>query len=124
MVMPRAFSSGALSIWSNATNELSPPTVSASTLVIAAVSVVLPWSMWPIVPTLTWGLVLAYFFLAISCLYEPAVPVAGFLMSDPRFGDELVGKALGKLLIVMELHAVVSPALRHAAQVGGIAEHR
>ena len=28
---------------------------SASTFVIAAVSVVLPWSMWPIVPTLTCG---------------------------------------------------------------------
>jgi hypothetical protein len=29
----------------------------ASTDVIAAVSVVLPWSTWPIVPTFTWGLV-------------------------------------------------------------------
>jgi hypothetical protein len=43
MVMPRSFSSGALSICSN---ELAcPPYFSASTVVMAAVSVVLPWSM-------------------------------------------------------------------------------
>ena len=42
IVMPRAFSSGALSIWSYAVN-VAPP-VSARTLVIAAVSDVLPWS--------------------------------------------------------------------------------
>jgi hypothetical protein len=43
MVMPRSRSSGALSIWSNATNW--PRCLAAWTLVIAAVSVVLPWSM-------------------------------------------------------------------------------
>jgi hypothetical protein len=42
MVIPRAFSSGAASIWSYALNWAPP--VSASTLVIAAVSDVLPWS--------------------------------------------------------------------------------
>ena len=40
--MPRAFSSGALSIWSYAVN-VAPP-VSAKTFVIAAVNDVLPWS--------------------------------------------------------------------------------
>jgi hypothetical protein len=40
IVIPRSFSSGALSIWSYAVN-VAPP-VSASTLVIAAVSDVLP----------------------------------------------------------------------------------
>jgi hypothetical protein len=40
--MPRAFSSGAASIWSYDLNCALP--VSASTLVIAAVSEVLPWS--------------------------------------------------------------------------------
>jgi hypothetical protein len=40
MVMPRAFSSGALSIWSNGTNWAPP--ASAKILVIAAVRVVLP----------------------------------------------------------------------------------
>ncbi len=43
MVIPRSFSSGALSIDSN--DRSSAPPCSASTLVIAAVSVVLPWSM-------------------------------------------------------------------------------
>ena len=43
--MPRAFSSGALSIWSNAVKELLVGSFSAITLVIAAVKVVLPWSM-------------------------------------------------------------------------------
>jgi len=43
IVMPRAFSSGALSISSKVFT--SPPVDSARTFVIAAVSVVLPWSM-------------------------------------------------------------------------------
>jgi hypothetical protein len=45
MVMPRAFSSGAASIWSYAL--ASPPNSLDSTVVIAAVRVVLPWSTWP-----------------------------------------------------------------------------
>jgi hypothetical protein len=43
MVMPRSFSSGALSIWSNGVKSARP--LSDRTLVMAAVSVVLPWSM-------------------------------------------------------------------------------
>ena len=42
--MPRARSSGALSIDSNDRTSV-PPYFSLSTLVMAAVSVVLPWSM-------------------------------------------------------------------------------
>ncbi len=42
--MPRCFSSGALSIWSNAVKEVFG-LASDRTLVIAAVRVVLPWSM-------------------------------------------------------------------------------
>ena len=66
IVMPRAFSSGAASIWSYAVN-VAPP-VSAKTLVIAAVSVVLPWSTWPIVPMLQCGFVRSNFSLAIGAL--------------------------------------------------------
>jgi len=44
--------------------------VSESTLVMAAVSVVLPWSMCPIVPTLTCGFVRSNFCLAISENYS------------------------------------------------------
>ena len=43
-MIPRAFSSGALSISSKDRTSV-PPYFSASTLVMAAVSVVLPWSM-------------------------------------------------------------------------------
>ncbi len=50
--MPRCFSSGALSIWSKGVNETFG-FFSDRTLVMAAVSVVLPWSMCPIVPMLT-----------------------------------------------------------------------
>src|SRR5437763_15276429 len=64
MVMPRAFSSGALSIWSKAVKD-TLGFFSARTLVMAAVRVVLPWSMWPIVPTLLWGLVRSNFCLAM-----------------------------------------------------------
>jgi hypothetical protein len=39
-----------------------------STVVIAAVSVVLPWSTWPIVPTFTCGLFRSNLSLAISIL--------------------------------------------------------
>ena len=44
IVMPRCFSSGAVSIWSNAVKDVLG-FFSDRTLVIAAVSVVLPWSM-------------------------------------------------------------------------------
>ena len=57
MVMPRSFSSFALSIWSKGVKGLTSGILSCSTLVIAAVSVVLPWSMCPMVPMLTCGLV-------------------------------------------------------------------
>jgi len=54
-VIPRAFSSGALSIESKARKFAQP--FNDKTFVIAAVSVVLPWSMCPIVPMFTCGFV-------------------------------------------------------------------
>src|SRR2546425_6131184 len=63
MVIPRAFSSGAASI-SSYFFAVAPPDL-ASTIVIAAVSVVLPWSTCPIVPMLQCGFVRANFSLAI-----------------------------------------------------------
>src|SRR5450759_3041217 len=66
MVMPRARSSGALSIWSNGVKSANP--LEAWRLVIAAVRVVLPWSTWPMVPTLTCGLLRSNFFFAMSLL--------------------------------------------------------
>src|SRR6185312_1280794 len=47
----------------------SAPPCRARNFVIAAVRVVLPWSTWPIVPTLTCGLVLSYFCLAIVSFF-------------------------------------------------------
>src|SRR5260221_7652604 len=63
--MPRSRSSGALSIWSKATYLLAALAL-ASTLVMAAVKVVFPWSTCPIVPTFTCGFVRSNFCLAIS----------------------------------------------------------
>src|SRR5918997_1061561 len=80
--MPRAFSSGALSIWSKADASLRSGYLSCSTLVIAAVSVVLPWSMCPMVPMLTCGLVRSNLALA-----------TGFLSSWCRSGARTLGWA-------------------------------
>src|SRR4051812_44961558 len=66
MVIPRWRSSGALSIWSNADAWFRVGYLSASTLVMAAVSVVLPWSTWPIVPMLTCGLLRSNFAFATA----------------------------------------------------------
>src|SRR6478672_2791790 len=66
MVMPRWRSSGALSIWSNADAWLRVGYLSARTLVMAAVRVVLPWSTWPMVPMLTCGLLRSNFAFATA----------------------------------------------------------
>src|ERR1700722_14613865 len=63
--MPRSRSSGALSIESNARNETFGLFFD-STFVIAAVNVVLPWSMCPIVPTFKCGLIRSNFSFAIA----------------------------------------------------------
>jgi elongation factor Tu len=63
IVMPLSRSSGALSIMSYA-SKFDQPFVDKH-FVIAAVSVVLPWSMCPMVPTLRWGFALSNFSFAI-----------------------------------------------------------
>src|SRR3954452_19911590 len=64
MVIHRARSSGALSIEAKLRNSASP--LIASVFVIAAVSVVFPWSTCPIVPTLMCGFVRSNFFFAMA----------------------------------------------------------
>ncbi len=64
-MIPRSRSSGALSIEPYSRTAICLFFV-CSTFVIAAVNVVLPWSMCPIVPTFTCGFVRSYFALAIS----------------------------------------------------------
>src|SRR6478752_5441525 len=73
MVMPRSRSSGALSIESNERNLIFGLCLD-STLVIAAVKVVFPWSMWPIVPTFTCGFVRSNFSFAIASPHARGVP--------------------------------------------------
>src|ERR1700758_25816 len=68
MVMPRAFSSGALSMLSNDRNTIFGLCF-CKTFVMAAVNVVLPWSMWPMVPTLQCGLLRSNFSFALSLLH-------------------------------------------------------
>src|SRR3569623_18193 len=88
--MPRAFSSGAASIWSYAL--ASPPNLDARIVVMAAVSVVLPWSTCPIVPTFTCGLVRSNLPFANCRLSEKNVqflrstqkPWCPWRESDPR----------------------------------------
>src|SRR5215475_8280045 len=72
----RPWLSDAFATWSYDTNVLVQP-LSADTLVSAAVNVVLPWSTWPIVPTLQCGFVRSNFALAI---YSPCV---GYLVWEP-----------------------------------------
>src|SRR5438093_8161358 len=100
MVMPRSRSSGALSIDSKARYSASP--LRLRYLVIAAVRLVLPWSMWPIVPMFTCGLVRSNFFLAIST----ALPVLRPCSADPGLGDELLGEVARDLRVVRQLHRV------------------
>src|SRR5690348_16868800 len=139
--MPRSRSSGALSIWSKAT-YLEPPAL-ASTLVIAAVSVVLPWSMCPIVPTFTCGL-----FRTNFCF-----PIAHYLLKIPARADrfstaplrqvssscyplrrarlacasrltlDFLGQVFRHFLVVRELHGIRGAPACHRPQVVDIAEH-
>src|SRR4051812_41984674 len=132
--MPRAFSSGALSIWSYAV-YVAPP-VSASTFVIAAVSDVFPWSTWPIVPTLQCGLSRLNFSLPMAhsvrwqmrfyltargirarVLLFPAGVSAGHLRLD------LVRNVVGDLFVMVELHRELGAALAHGPQRIDVTKH-
>src|SRR5437870_1185103 len=86
-----------------------PQPLSALTFVSAAVSVVLPWSTCPIVPTFTCGLSRLNLALAIG--------LALYLV------DDLVGLRLRNFLVMRELHRVHGAALGHRAQRRGVAEH-
>src|SRR5256712_5394275 len=107
MVIPRSFSSGALSIDSYARTSAMPFLASAT--VMAAVKVVLPWSTCPIVPTFTCGLFRSNFAFAISLAFH--------------FRNDLFRLCFRHFLIMTELHAVDRAALAHRAQRGRIPEH-
>src|SRR4051795_4394187 len=140
IVMPRAFSSGALSIWSNADASLRFGYLSCRTLVIAAVSVVFPWSMCPMVPMLTCGLVRSNLALATGFLSSwlrrwcvlvgsggarrpRAGPATAYSLLASRLGDDLLGDVGRYLGVRVEHHGVARPSLGAAAQVAHVAEH-
>src|SRR5579884_796328 len=122
MVMPRAFSSGALSMESKERN-FTFGLFFASVLVMAAVSVVLPWSMWPMVPILTCGLLRSNFSFAILCswLLSSKCSLPRYLALHPR--NDLIGDVSGHLLVLREMHRETSAPLRARAKLGGITEH-
>src|SRR5438045_1231161 len=116
--MPRCRSSGALSISAKLFTWPAPPRF-ASTLEIAAVKVVLPWSMCPIVPTLACGFVRSNFCLAMSLLlYKTArLGTRACLLAD------LICQIAWQHFVIAEFHAVGRAALRHRAQLVYVAEH-
>src|SRR5207342_1165567 len=112
-------SSGALSIASKDVSSVFVP-ASDRTFVIAAVSVVLPWSIWPIVPTLTCGLVRSNFCFAI-CSYPPSSSCWG-LRCLVACHDCLCDGGL-YFLVAVELHRERRTTLAHGAHVRRIPEH-
>src|SRR6266540_824880 len=95
----------------------------AQYLVIAAVSVVFPWSTCPMVPTFTCGSLRSNFSLPMISLssFERRLPGAGG--GALRLGDDRLRDAVGNLRVVSELHRVRRAALRLRAQVRRVAEH-
>src|SRR3954468_16918498 len=114
--MPRCRSSGAASIEAKSREEVPVPD-SESTFVIAAVSVVLPWSMWPMVPTLRCGFVRSNFCFAMC-------PPSSLLLRALRLGDDLARDRLRRILVAVELHRESGATLRRRPQVGRVTEHR
>src|SRR4029077_12269333 len=109
MVIPRSRSSGALSIVSNARYSEAP--FRARYFVMAAVRDVLPWSIWPIVPMLTCGLVRSNFFFAIVASPWLLSRPAGRSYLELRLLDELGGDRGGHLRVVNEFHRRAGSAL-------------
>src|SRR4051794_17277913 len=106
---------------------------------MAAVSVVLPWSMCPMVPTLTCGLSRSNFSFATafsSSTFPSSVSVPaqgepwdvyqmtlGGVRPAGALLDDLGGHVGRHLVVLLELHGVGRASLRHRSHVGGVAEH-
>src|SRR5260221_14564099 len=126
MVMPRSRSSGALSIESNA-RKATFGLCFESTLVIAAVNVVLPWSMCPMVPIFTCGLLRSNFSFAIP--FAPQIEIHSnpdkpcCLLFAPVLLDDFFRQRRGQLRIMRKVHGKRRAALRAAAQIRGVTEH-
>src|SRR3954470_20739277 len=124
MVMPRALSSGAASIWSYAL-------YSPKYFVIAAVRDVLPWSTWPIVPMLTCGLLRSNLLFAIFGSPFLARRALILVIGQLVFRSLLTGilcldfgcDVRRDRRVMIEGHRVLSTAPRHGAQVIDVLEH-
>src|SRR5205807_2188342 len=102
--------------WSNADASLRFGYLSCRTLVIAAVSVVFPWSMCPMVPMLTCGLVRSNLALATGFLsswlrrwcvsggLRAVLGCCGLLARG--LGDDLLGHVLRNFRVAVEDHRV------------------
>src|SRR5579862_5982815 len=110
MVIPRAFSSGALSISSYLTGLLTELGKRlARTCVSAAVKVVLPWSTCPIVPTFTCGFVRSNF--PFDTAYLQMIDTVDVTLRS--FLHDGVGDIGRHFHVLRELHRVIRPALAH-----------
>src|SRR5512135_1318973 len=118
--MPRAFSSGALSMESKLRN-FTLGLCLASVCVIAAVKVVLPWSMCPMVPTLQCGLLRSNFSFAMYVSLSPYQNLRNCLALRPA--GNLFRHALGNFLIPPEVHSERPAPLCARAQFRGVSEH-
>src|SRR5688572_11429858 len=97
-----------------------------STFVIAAVSVVLPWSMCPIVPMFTCGFVRSYFAFAMAAPPTPGSCLASAAACHGlagRLGGDLFRHGVGHFLVARELHGVRGATLGHGPHVGRVTEH-
>src|SRR5439155_11911778 len=124
IVIPRSRSSGALSIDPNSRTATALIFV-CNTFVIADVSVVLPWSMCPIVPTFTCGFVRSYFAFAMGLASDSFV-LAGSGARRRLAGDlrhDLFGDRRRNLFVSRKLHRGRRPSLRHRAEVRHVPEH-
>src|SRR5271154_397837 len=116
--MPRSRSSGALSIESNARNDTFGLFFD-STFVIAAVNVVLPWSMCPMVPMFTCGLLRSNFSFAM----DVESPASLFRHFSLNFRYDFFRDVLGNLFVLPEVHGETAAALRARAQLRRVAKH-
>src|SRR5262249_44706793 len=114
--------------------------LAAATFVSAAVSVVFPWSMWPMVPTLTWGFERSNFSFAITLSRidlagREAPPYTANLRCraplyaapdlfgplNPRYN--LFRHVLRCLFVPIEVHRVRRTPLCPRPQIRGVPEH-
>src|ERR687892_356631 len=94
-----------------------------STFVIAAVNVVLPWSMCPIVPMFTCGFVRSYFALAMGAPPTPLASASAGHGLAGRLGGDLFRHGRRHFLVTRELHGVSGATLGHRPHVGRVPEH-